>query len=733
MISGYDQQNKQLHRDLAKERRRRTDELSSVIKSLFLFEIKLKNDIKVINQQLLDKDSEICRLTRLTCSLRKRLDNKQRDKSMVANQVPKSEDCLVLEALRCNNCRQQFYDIGLSGCFTREISKELSAADKFGSGSSSDDTVSSSFYGARRSVRYTSKRTAGSFQDYMRLRSLHIDDIALEKQLKTNTSSVSREDSRTSYEQQHLYPLVKERIDSVKPAQENADSDHGCLELDSQQLLPKSPSSQRSSRTTGSSESAHLEGDDGIFFNKFESERERLYSLQTDFKIVQRRCPDFSEASPKQIYETTTDDWYASASDQEELTVAAKPYNQGAVNPVLECVNQILIEQSMEETMRDLVPKSALAFTSVYSNRTRRSFLSGRRISNGRKRVHFSTKNSMVHVLRHDDNDQDIQRQPLFSHYHPSATAGDVLNYESIYSNEYEPIGSEQPSNLYVDMVAATVAAAMKVKATLNGLNATHKLPPALPPKPANLLKFNKSLLQMEMQLEDQNNCSASTTTATEPDYCSISEVGVTSVQIMADVHKAPESSSPSADDQDKLEGAFGAGGLFDDNYSHKTDEFEEIFADIPKLPNVAAIIAPKHPNYIMMKPKSAQPPRSPKSESHLQYKCKHDPNILAEINKSMTFPNSHTTSKSLPSMSLSKSVLCAVVDPSNDMPIQAEFDWYNLDEEYDQGQETSINPLDEGLLNEIGYATDTNKNREVLGPIPVATGVRRSTDTFTF
>lgn len=118
MIFGYDLQNKQLQRELAREKRRRSEELACVVKSLVLFEAKLKNDLKSVNQRMLDRDAEICRLTRLTRTLRKRLKDQQRNKGMVADQWAYGDKCLVLEPLQCNNCRKQFDDIDISasGC-----------------------------------------------------------------------------------------------------------------------------------------------------------------------------------------------------------------------------------------------------------------------------------------------------------------------------------------------------------------------------------------------------------------------------------------------------------------------------------------------------------------------------------------------------------------------------------------------------------------------------------------
>lgn len=49
-------------------------------------------------------------------------------------------------------------------------------------------------------------------------------------------------------------------------------------------------------------------------------------------------------SKPKNLQFESTDDWYASASDMDDSDGAvSKPYSYNAVNPVLECVNQVSI------------------------------------------------------------------------------------------------------------------------------------------------------------------------------------------------------------------------------------------------------------------------------------------------------------------------------------------------------------------------------------------------------
>ncbi|KAI9578956.1 uncharacterized protein LOC119640256 [Glossina fuscipes] len=807
MVSSYEQQNKLLQRELAKEKRRRTEELARVLKSLLCFESKLKADIKSANQKLLEKDKKICALLRQNQSLRKHFIKLQelentRDEGVVEDDVEQSniaevmsdeqkmlEDYLVLEALQCINCRKQFYDIEVTECGTQTQGSQKEGVNRSNDdptteqGSSSDDTVSSSFFGARRSVRYTSKRTSGTFRDYMRSRSMDIDDPALRCDFNSEEcfSTISHNDSNVGYEKLPLYSRTMERLHGVRNESER-DSEHSGMETSTTRSLSRASSKSISASSKASELSNLLDNDDGIFSPTQDGDFEEVFDDVKKGSIITSNS-NFSEASPKQIYETSTDDWYASASDQDEIAgtiVSKSSYNQGAINPVLECVNQILLQQSMEgiEEHRQTIKANATL--------PRRSSLSDRHNSrcnsqnsdgnlsssrNGmltRKRVHFSTKNS-IYIPRNDELDEKTYAEDMISNYQGIADyiahspplreqdeeqeqnsnsnntneRLDALNYESIYSNEYEPIGSEvNSSNLYVDM-ETTVKSCSSEDTIVDreNLRNCQKLPPALPPKPANLIRFKKCLQQLD---ESPDELSETHATVVEPDYCSISEVnvGITSVQIRADVHRVPLSDQ----DIDSLtEVDVETSTVMSDNASQKTEEIEEIFADIPKLPNVAAIIAPKSAitalskqnDYLVMSPMVkdhlSTPPKPTTAKTNLkqdklslsstsldqtgikspitsntlsmgpQYKRKQIPNILAEINKRLSLPNLHATSNSnvsTPNGDLLKSkiLFSKTANEVTDLPLQAEFDWYNLDAEYGKPAQMELIKVNEAI-----------------------------------
>lgn len=295
------------------------------------------------------------------------------------------------------------------------------------------------------------------------------------------------------------------------------------------------------------------------------------------------------------------------------------------------------------------------------------------------RRVHFSTKNSMVQLPR--SNSFHYERIGSPDILSITSQQPHQFSYESVYSNEYEPIGSEvsaATSNHYVDMDVNPHNAPL--------FNKLSKQPPALPPKPNNLLKIRNVVRSassfgiaspLPLSCEDIDN-------ELEPDYASILEVcqplhRVKTQEVVAEVHKSDDSIS-NRNSVDLTMFDFSA---------------DDSFADVPKLPNVAAIISPKkdlfcpsvitQDNYVTRSPVNPKENnRSPQSLVTLNSRSQpitlistqHTPQPL----KQMTAPKTHCQQSSVNN------------NVSSDLPIplyedklqlQAEFDWYNLDVEY--------------------------------------------------
>lgn len=268
---------------------------------------------------------------------------------------------------------------------------------------------------------------------------------------------------------------------------------------------------------------------------------------------------------------------------------------------------------------------------------------------------------------------------------HPQQQQQSCFSYESVYSNEYEPIGGgsehNSSSSHYVDLELKSDAADQQ----RSSAHTKPKHPPALPPKPANLMKLRQALRITSGKLPSPSKsplASAAIDNESEPDYCSISEVSETikKFEIVADVHKNADAMSTVSEDA-------------------RTEMTDETFADIPKLPNVAAILSPKkdvskfiiaQDNYITKSP-VAMPVKS--SASSCGDETKQIPYILAELaSKKVLAPapiRLSAATKMTPIAELRPMLpnapppTCLPKMIDDKMPLQAEFDWYNLDVEY--------------------------------------------------
>ncbi|XP_037032642.1 uncharacterized protein LOC119071727 [Bradysia coprophila] len=542
--------------ELEHEKSWRTNQLSKIVKALMSFETKLRNDQKIILNQLYTKDNEINRLASELVILS--------EKYGLNCKISVSE-----AAQYCLSCRKQYYRSEMANACTQSRKSQIddeSSTPSVDYMSTSEDG-NPSFFEARRSKRYTSKRTSGTFKEYARSRSVNLTDANATK------------DSSSSIQQ----PSAIETEGNVEPFKSN---------------------------TLGKT-------------TQFES----------------------------------TEDWYASASDMDDSDNAlSKPYGTNAVNPVLECVNQILLQQSFDGMME----KSNEAPDSLPKD-----------VNLRQKRVHFSTQNSMLQVPRDNQNHQN--------HLTPSREREQSFSYESVYSNEYEPIGSENvSSHHYVDMEhKSSNEEAQKIEKS--------KIPPALPPKPANLMKLkhvlgmrndnNVPIKQLENKLKP--DAESEPDYHTEPDYCSISEVdNIKTVKIVVDVHKSADSISVSSD-------------------TH-TEMTDESFADIPKLPNVKAIISPKKTSSSTFISQDNYITKSPAKQLPIQNRPPNSMNLV-DIRIKKPTPIKPATPKAMTTVDIKLTAAPASTPPhtaiaSNDLPIQAEFDWYNLDAEYGKFTQSTEN-----------------------------------------
>uniref|UniRef100_A0A182K551 Uncharacterized protein n=1 Tax=Anopheles christyi TaxID=43041 RepID=A0A182K551_9DIPT len=675
---------KLVSQELEWERKFRDDQLSRILKALIAFETRLKNEQSRIKQQLYEKDDVInrqnCTINRMKRKLAAEdeatveISEEEMGTTTTMTEVPSIDEV----AQYCPKCRKNYYrlECRTNGTQTFEYCRDADGAESVNTenlslnsveyASSSEEQESSlyvranSFKDARRSRKYTSKRSYQGYQRGTASRASSFKSNAsgpatgtlaklVERTVRSRLSGPREEESgheayvniepnanvpkiviyenyESDKENKRMDPNRQQECnnyDNVEPYSNRIDTLHGILGRNSGRFGDKSQEEKQHEQRMGGQNdyilvgskrgdgSEQMELDDGTIF----------YEANASAGSVSNQQKYTEGMEMKQTIETN-DDWYASASDMEDSdTALGKPYSNAAVNPVLECVNQILLQQSMDgfgDSNKDNNGEGAGDQEEHYIRAQQTTPTPVKEHTAVRsKRVHFSTQNSMVQVPR-----ISLQQTPSTNSMSSQGSSNrkddkvsPTYEIQSIYSNEYEPIGSEQNSysNYYVDMESKLGS---EDREREQALAEKRKTPPALPPKPANLLKLqqlSKGNQQQQQQrqlastpVKGRNSSSAQSDIAeSEPDYCSISEIqdSVKCVQIVAEIHKdACEDDYSIVDEEEKekkeqQEAAIVSHrGETDDGGSSKKSctELEESFADVPKLPNVAEIVPPK-------------------------------------------------------------------------------------------------------------------------------------------
>jgi hypothetical protein len=402
---------------------------------------------------------------------------------------------------------------------------------------------------------------------------------------------------------------------------------------------------------------------------------DEIKEQQHDVVVTRKKyCDDGLEVKQKIA---TRDDWYISDVDEAETFGGKTSYGSvtGVSNSVLECVNQILLQQSMDEFIETQNEKRS-SFASTDSKDS-----SQPPPTRSNKRVHFSTKNSMVQIT-------PLPRTPP-SDPHSDDMLNSTYENQSTYSNEYEPIGS---SRTYVDMDTKSL----------------ENYKPTLPPKPDNLMKLQQISKQRQFVQEQiyKPKSSDYELNGSEPDYCSISEIqdNIKSVKIVtAEIHN-------DADDNEYSE--IREVPTPERSPCHGDESFE----DVPKLPNVYSIIPGFDP-----------PPTSPRKETTPMKCIGHDnyitkspmkkklivsspSSILAEISsiKKTTTSPPKTAPPLIPIKSSNQQTINII-----DEKMQQEFDWYNLDAEYTKTTDVITTQIEN--IEEMYQFDDENLN-DVIG-----------------
>ncbi|CAG9765007.1 unnamed protein product [Ceutorhynchus assimilis] len=455
------------------EKSLRDTQLAKVLKALLIFEARLRQEQKLISHQLNEKDYII---------------NTQTNdiKKLLANQY-------------CKNCNQYYpsppvvlesfdssseyvpteHDYQSSNLESLDSSSETYAASEPRSESDSyekKNIFQKNKHQGRRKVGH--RKSTGTYFEVLKLR---------------NDSPLSNDDN-TSADYDNLDSLPPESIsDKISTVSENIEN-----MLNNTRSIASTPSESSSVNISSS------ECDKTVIINTVIAAEEN--PIETN-KLTET-IPVFESGGD------TNDNWYASASDQEDEDRRDVYRN----NPVLECMNQILLQNINDINSPPKTPNIE-------------------RKNKNNKRVKFSDEeetNPKDEV--HDYYETPIQKTPNF-----------YETPQSIYSNDYEQIlskcsetSSESPtskpevspresknSHHYIEMENQDQDKTRK--------NKISRTPPALPPKPPNLVAKCK-IQTLPKKAPSENGSSIDL----EPDYCSISELNLphmNKISVVAEVH----------------------------------------------------------------------------------------------------------------------------------------------------------------------------------------------------
>lgn len=195
--------------------------------------------------------------------------------------------------------------------------------------SSSEDGLGQVFSSeARRSKRYMSKRTSGTFREYLKTRNI---------ELAVNDSNV---DDKT----QPTQPTQQQPNDSIPPSDNKVKETlirKGSIRRPNKSAAPIKcdingnktvDNTDKLTETIPCMESKAMNG---------KTMHDPINGQQNTKNVAYFKKYDDEVGKPKTQFEST-DDWYASASDMDDSDGAvSKSYGYNAVNPVLECVNQV--------------------------------------------------------------------------------------------------------------------------------------------------------------------------------------------------------------------------------------------------------------------------------------------------------------------------------------------------------------------------------------------------------
>ncbi|KAJ8921800.1 hypothetical protein NQ315_008429 [Exocentrus adspersus] len=515
------------------EKALRDDQLAKVLRALLIFEARLKQEQKFISHQLNEKDYIIKKqsndIKKLLSNQYCKNCNQYYISSPIQESLDSSSEYVVTDYQDYQSSNFESLDSS-SEIYATVSEKEYKSEGSYEDNSKSETESAKSIYQknrnkdslGRKSRKIPHRKSIGTYFEVLKLRN-------------DNASPISNEDN-TSNDYDNLDSLPSESvIDKISLVSENIE-----LNFDKHREIinevDTSPNISISECNNTVIDKCINNADENHKVNNIKETNEsqtESNSYTTGENNEQKTSVGITETIPLfEVDGETNDNWYASASDQEDEERRDIYRN----NPVLECMNQILL-QNISDALNS-PPKTP--------NMERKSTKN--------KRVKFSdeeeSKPQEIKEItltkenlngKKDTSSQDYYETPI------QKTPNFYETPQSIYSNDYEQILSKcsetfsdtqegkcsqdkeftnnshvikQP-HYYMDMEPKTETGEPEKILRKSKILRT---PPALPPKPANLVSKYKI---QNINHKTPSEKSIDSSTECEPDYCSISELNL--------------------------------------------------------------------------------------------------------------------------------------------------------------------------------------------------------------
>ncbi|KAI4459769.1 hypothetical protein MML48_6g00000720 [Holotrichia oblita] len=538
------------------ERNLRNDQLAKVLRALLIFEARLRQEQKYISHQLNEKDYIIKKqrndFTRLMSSQYCKHCNQYYSPASNLESLDSSSEYVVTDYQDYQSSNFESLDSSSETYATisekeYDIKSKTPSSDQSYSGEdngSSDRDMGKVVYQknkfnkdslVRRARKFGHRKSVGTYFEVLKLR---------------NESPTSNEDN-TSNDYENLDSLppesITDKISVVSERIENMFADGNHKEKDSLH------SNSSSNGTDSDCNNTVIQNCKTIEFAPVPINFSEDSNSEDITEKKEENCSKISQSIP--VFEgdgETNDKWYASGSEQEDDEQRDIYRN----NPVLECMNQILLHNINDATISP--PKTPTAGRKFQKNKRVKFSDEEENINN-----EGSNLNTDIVTKENVNAESSESKSSMQGNYYETPIQKQPNFYEtpqSIYSNDYEQIlskcsesfSSNSPTKLdamqekEVNMMPTKKLNVIKnidfesnrgghyydMDTNIENENELKivrkskilRTPPALPPKPTNLV--SKYKLQ-NVQHQHKTNMPIEPSIESEPDYCSISELNL--------------------------------------------------------------------------------------------------------------------------------------------------------------------------------------------------------------